>query len=172
MKSPLPLLPLLAALLAVPAAAQPPVVAPSEKPAPAVEEQPAGATTTLSLEQPGGGNPREYQLEDLSFSISRGMDPRGEGRGDVSIAAGSPKPMDAFLLQWLRQGNYGPEASRKVVITVSVPQPSGAPTVMRYQLDEARVVSLTLNYSGSAGIAQTMLQISARQVTLDGIVLN
>jgi len=148
------------------AVAQPPVVeaAPADAPAP----RPA----TLRLEAPGGGGVREYQLDDLSVSVTRTSDSRGDPRGDVSVSLGTVRPLDTFLLEWARQGEAGPDASRRVVITVPAPNTPDASPEVRYELDGAKVLAFTAAHSTAAGMAQVMLQVVVRRISLNGVVLN
>ena len=150
-----------------PVAAQVPVVegAPAEQAAPA-------QTATLALEPPGGGSAREYQLDDLSVSITRSMDARGDARADVTVSLGTIRPLDSFLLEWARQGEGGTDAARKAVVVITAPQASGPATVTRYEMEGAKVLAFTASHSTAAGVAQVMVQLSVRRIALNGVVLN
>lgn len=153
--------------LAGPSAAQPPVVAAAPA-GEAAQLRPA----TLALEAPGGGSPREYQVDDVSIAVSGSVDGRGEMRADVTISLGTLRPLDTFLLEWARQGEAVPGGSRKAVITVPPPQSSVPGTVARYELEGAKVLAFSASHSAAAGMGQVMIQVSVRRVTLNGVVLN
>lgn len=146
--------------------AQSPVVAP-----PAEQAVPA-TPGTFSLEAPGGGSPREYQVDDVSVTVSRSLDQRGDAKADVAVSLGTLRPLDAFLLEWARLGGTGPPASRKAVITVTAPQPSGPGTVTRHELDGAKVLAFSASHSAAASTLQVMIQVSVLRITLNGVVLN
>lgn len=151
------------------------VAEPATAQAPAVDaaaEHPSPDTPgTFALEQPDGGSPQVYQVDDVSVSVTRSLDQRGDAKADVSVSLGTLRPMDTFLLEWARSGATGPAASRRALITVTSRQPSG-PVVLRYELEGAKVLSFMASHSASAGASQLMLQVSALRVTLNGVVLN
>ena len=69
------------------AVAQPPVAAPPA-------EQAAPSTSgTFALESPGGGSPRDYQVDDVSVAVSRSLDQRGDAKADVSISLSTVRPL-------------------------------------------------------------------------------
>lgn len=146
--------------------AQPSVVAP-----PAEQAVPA-TPGTFALESPGGGSPREYQVDEVSIAVSRSLDQRGDAKADVAVSLGTLRPLDAFLLEWARLGGTGPAASRNAVITVTAPQASGPGTVTRYELDGAKVVSFSASHSAAANPPQVMIQVSVLRIKLNGVVLN
>ncbi|WP_458094999.1 hypothetical protein [Roseomonas sp. WA12] len=160
-----------------PVGAQVPVVegAPAEQTAPmqvTPEQVTPAQTVTLALEAPGGGSAREYQVDDVSVSVTRSMDARGDSRADVMVSLGAIRPIDTFLLEWARQGEVGPDAARKAVVTMTAPQASGAAVVTRYEMEGAKVLAFTASHSAAAGVAQVMVQVSVRRIALNGVVLN
>lgn len=155
---------LLAISMAGSALGQPAEVA---APAETVQSQPA----VLQLESPGGGTPHEYQVDDISISVAQSMDGRGESRADVSLSLSQIRPLDAFLLQWVRQGGSRPEASRKAVITVPARQ-SGTGAETRYELDDARVLGFSASHSASGSYEQVSVQVSVKSISLNGVVMN
>ena len=146
--------------------AQPPVVAP-----PAEQAVPS-TPGTFTLEAPGGGSPREYQVDDVSIAVSRSLDQRGDAKADVAVSLSTLRPLDAFLLEWARLGGTGLAASRKAVITVTASQLSDPGTVTRYELDGAKVVSFSASHSAAANTSQVAIQVSVLRITLNGVVLN
>ncbi|RYF09608.1 MAG: hypothetical protein EOO77_23415, partial [Oxalobacteraceae bacterium] len=78
---------------------------------PAVEASPAEAAVTrpaiMRLDMPGGNKPSEYQVEDISISVSRTLDGRGDMRGDVTLTLSGLRPLDTAMLHWARQGEPG-----------------------------------------------------------------
>ena len=146
--------------------AQPPAVSPL------VEHAVPATSGTFALQAPGGGDPREYQVDEVSVAVTRSLDQRGDAKADVSVSLGTLRPLDAFLLEWTRLGETGPAASRKAVITVTTPQSSGPETVTRYELDGAKILSFSASHSAAANTQQVMIQVSVLRIMLNGVVLN
>ena len=82
------------------------------------------------------------------------------------------RPFDTALLQCARQGEAGPDASRRVVVTVPASQGPPAGAEVRDELENAKVVGFSASHSAGAAMTQLMLQVSVRRVTLNGIVRN
>lgn len=157
---------LLATSLAGSAWGQAAVTAPGA--AEAVQPRPA----TLALEPAGGGTPHEYQIDDVTISVAQAYDGRGDTRADVSLNLSQLRPVDAFLLEWMRQGGARPDAARKAVITVPAKQASGKGAEVRYELEDAKVLSLSVSHSASGMYEQLAIQVSVKSLALNGVVLN
>ena len=124
----------------------------------------------LTLAPSGGGTPHTYQVDEISLGVSQSYDGRGEARADVSLSLSQMRPIDGFLLEWMRQGAAARDALREGVITVPARPPSD--TAFRYELEDAKVVSFSATHSASGAYEQLSLSVSVKRLTLNGIVLN
>ncbi|WP_338661822.1 hypothetical protein VQH23_16500 [Pararoseomonas sp. SCSIO 73927] len=178
----LPALGLLLAAASGPAAAQAPA-APAATQAPAapaatlapdaVQEERAQSSIVLTLPQPGGGEARSYTVEDISISLSRAGDPRGDAGGaDIGISLIGLRPLDAALLEWLRQDEAGAASYGELAINVSTPQASGPAATTRYGVEGGRVLAFSISHSGTPGASQMVLQLTARRLIMNGVPLN
>ena len=86
--------------------------------------------------------------------------------------SGGLRPFDTALLQCARQGEAGPDASRRVVVTVPASLGPPASAEVRYELEGAKVVGFNASHSAGAAMSQLMIQVSARRVTLNGTIMN
>lgn len=159
-------------LLCVLLTAAGPVAAQAPTAGAAPVEAPSSRPVTLLLDMPDGSKPREYQTDEMSIAISRTMDGRGDSRGEVMITLGAVRPFDTALLQWARQGEAGSDASRRAVITIPASAGPVASAEARYELEGAKVIGFNASHSVGAATTQVMLQVAARRVTLNGIVMN
>ncbi|MBP0493493.1 hypothetical protein [Roseomonas indoligenes] len=162
---------LLASTIALPALAQAPAQSPAIVAPDAVQETPAQSTIVLRLPRQGG-EVGEYALDDLSLSVSRTADMRGDSRADISLSLVGLRPMDAALLEWARQDETGAAAFRDLAITVSTPQASGPATTTRYGAEGARVLAFSISHSGMPGTSQLVVQLSVRRIVVNGVAMN
>ncbi|RKH80167.1 hypothetical protein D7Y13_43370 [Corallococcus praedator] len=126
----------------------------------------------MRLDMPGGNKPSEYQVEDISISVSRTLDGRGDMRGDVTLTLSGLRPLDTAMLHWARPGEPGQDASRNMVVTIPAGVNASAGGETRYELDGAKVTGFNASHSAGSAMTQVMIQVSARRVTLNGVVMN
>lgn len=144
--------------------------------APVAEASPVEAAATrpaiVLLDMPGATKPGQYQTDEMSVAISRTLDTRGDMRGEVTLSLGGVRPLDAAMLQWARQGDAVQDASRHMVVTIPAGADASAGGETRYELDGAKVTGFSVSHSTGGATTQVMLQVSARRLTLNGVVMN
>jgi len=108
---------------------------------------------------------RTYGVKNLSVSASTNYSGYGQTTQDVSVSLALLAPPDAALLQWMKL--VGPDAVRKVVITVSAKGANDAGSEIKYALDAARITNFsTFHPDNSPG--EFMLQLGAANLVING----
>lgn len=130
-------------------------------------------TTLANVTLTGGGSePAQFTATDVSLSVSEMSGYDGTPPSiDLSISLSGLAPVNATLLEWITMKAAKGKTPRNLTIEATSTDPDGTTRDITYEVGEARVTAFSSSHSGYSTASYLSVQIAAKTLSIDGVVM-